>query len=163
VGVIFVILSHLRAGHWGQVLPFAAGSTGQDLTPVPREAPSPLAAFGESRGSAIKGYKRFVSEGTNQPSPWESLKNQVYLGSDAFVESMVAKLDDTERLSEVPATQRRPVAGSLEVFAQSSQDRNTAIRAAHASGAYSMREIGDYFGLHYSRVSRIVRGARGKT
>ncbi|MBP3974042.1 MarR family winged helix-turn-helix transcriptional regulator [Pseudoxanthomonas spadix] len=29
--------------------------------------------------------------------------------------------------------------------------------AAYRSGGYSMKEIGAYFGLHYSTVSRIVR------
>ncbi|WP_425507047.1 helix-turn-helix domain-containing protein [Teredinibacter haidensis] len=42
-------------------------------------------------------------------------------------------------------------------------DRNTAISQAYASGGYSMKEIGEHFGLHYSRVSRILRKAKGKT
>jgi|TARA_R110002050_G_scaffold55818_1_gene125548 REP-associated tyrosine transposase len=163
----YIVLNPVRARmvHAAEEWPWSSyrGTVGRQALP---EGVSPdwiLAAFGESRATAIKGYKQFVSEGANQPSPWEELKNQVYLGSDAFVGQMVAKLDDTERLSEVPATQRHPVARSLEEFAQSSQDRNAAIRAAHASGGYSMREIADHFDLHYSRVSRIVRGARGKT
>jgi len=32
---------------------------------------------------------------------------------------------------------------------------------AYKSGGYTLKEIGEYFGLHYSRVSRIV--AKGKT
>lgn len=35
------------------------------------------------------------------------------------------------------------------------------IAAAYASGGYTMREIGDYFGLHYSRISKILRRALG--
>ena len=31
--------------------------------------------------------------------------------------------------------------------------------AAYASGGYTMEEVGDYFGLHYSRVSRVVQAA----
>ena len=34
---------------------------------------------------------------------------------------------------------------------------------AYASGGYSMKAIGKHFGLHYSRVSRIVNGTKGKT
>ncbi|MFW2374011.1 MAG: addiction module toxin RelE, partial [Gammaproteobacteria bacterium] len=30
------------------------------------------------------------------------------------------------------------------------------------SGGYSMNAIGDFFGLHYSRISRIIK-AKGKT
>ncbi|NEV65393.1 addiction module toxin RelE, partial [Thiorhodococcus minor] len=41
-----------------------------------------------------------------------------------------------------------------------------AIAAAYASGGYTLKQIGDYFGLHYARISRIVRAAekaKGKT
>ena len=35
-------------------------------------------------------------------------------------------------------------------------DRDSAIAAAYASGGHSMQAIGDYFGLHYSRINMIV-------
>lgn len=34
---------------------------------------------------------------------------------------------------------------------------------AYASGGYTLTEIGEYFGLHYSRISRIRAKAKGKT
>ncbi|MFT5658149.1 MAG: hypothetical protein ACI9KN_001428 [Gammaproteobacteria bacterium] len=34
--------------------------------------------------------------------------------------------------------------------------RDDAIRSSYASGGYSMKEIGEYYGLHYSWISRIV-------
>ena len=49
-----------------------------------------LASFGGVKSNAINAYRRFISEGKGQPSPWKGLKNQVYLGSDNFVTSMVA-------------------------------------------------------------------------
>ncbi|RVU30847.1 addiction module toxin RelE, partial [Rheinheimera riviphila] len=36
-----------------------------------------------------------------------------------------------------------------------------AIQVAYQSGSYTLQELGDYFGLHYSRISRIV--AKSKT
>lgn len=48
-------------------------------------------------------------------------------------------------------------------------DRDDAIRKAFDSGGYGLKAIGEHFGLHYSRVSRIVnttntgRKAKGKT
>jgi REP element-mobilizing transposase RayT len=39
-------------------------------------------------------------------------------------------------------------------------------RYAYLSGGYSLKQIGEHFGLHYSRVSRIVNqraGAKSKT
>jgi transposase len=39
-------------------------------------------------------------------------------------------------------------------------ERDEAIFHAYASGGYSLKEIGDHFGLHYSRVSRILKQQR---
>jgi len=38
-------------------------------------------------------------------------------------------------------------------------DRDSAIRAAYASGAYTLKAICEYFGLHYATVSRVARAA----
>jgi hypothetical protein len=38
--------------------------------------------------------------------------------------------------------------------------RDQAIVQAYASGGYSLKAIGDHFGSHYSRISRIVRRTR---
>ena len=125
-----------------------------------------LSAFSRRKGPAIEGYRAFVAEGKNQPSPWEQLRNQVYLGSDAFVEQMQARLDPDKDLREIPVKQRRAVAKPLSHFSVEQRSRDEAIVAAYASGGYSMKEIGDHFGLHYSYVSKIIsrsRKATGKT
>ncbi|MGA9423350.1 MAG: transposase [Rhodanobacteraceae bacterium] len=116
-----------------------------------------LSAFGARRGPARQAYRRFVSEGRGQPSPWSELKQQMYLGSDAFVEALQAKLDDDADLDEIPAVQRRPPPKTLDQYASPGTHRDAAILAAYRSGGYSMKEIGAYVGLHYSTVSRIVR------
>lgn len=125
-----------------------------------------LSAFSRHKGQAVEGYRDFVAAGGNQPSPWEQLRNQVYLGSDTFVEQTQMRLDPEKDLQEIPAAQRRPVPKPLHHFSTSGLDRDEAIAAAYASGGYSMKEIGDHFGLHYSYVSRIIsriRKATGKT
>jgi REP element-mobilizing transposase RayT len=115
-----------------------------------------LSAFSDKRSEATERYKAFVSEGKNQPAIWEQLKNQIYLGSDAFVQKMQSKIAQTEDLSEIPLGQRRAMAKPLEHYASHSDTRDEAIANAYNSGAYGMKEIGDHFGLHYSRVSRII-------
>ena len=48
-------------------------------------------------------------------------------------------------------------------YERSSLSRNDAIKAAFNSGAYTLKEIGDHFYLHYSRISKIVnQDRRGK-
>lgn len=125
-----------------------------------------LAALAKRKREAQSAYRRFVAEGKNQPSPWGALKNQVYLGSASFVEEMQGHLKKDQSLSEVPKTQRRPVAKALRSYFADGTDRDAAILQAFRSGNYSMREIGDHLGLHYSRISRIIRNgskARNKT
>jgi hypothetical protein len=116
-----------------------------------------LAAFVERLQDAQSAYHRFVADGKNQPSPWEQLKNQIYLGSEAFVDEMQRKMDANRLLSEIPRTQRRPVARRLAWYFRKHPDRNRAVYEAFRSGGYTMKEIGDHVGLHYSTVSRIVR------
>jgi REP element-mobilizing transposase RayT len=129
-----------------------------------------LALFGETEGEAVAHYARFVAEGKGQPAPWERLKQQVFLGSDAFVEAMRRKVPTDRDLREVPQARARPPAKPLAEYARKHPQRDRAIAAAYASGGYTMQDIGDYFGLHYSRVSKIIRAesqrpsrAKGKT
>ncbi|WP_029133309.1 REP-associated tyrosine transposase [Sedimenticola selenatireducens] len=118
-----------------------------------------LSAFGGQKGRAMKRYRDFVVEGKNQSGPWEQLKNQVFLGTEQFVTNMQAQLDVGKDLSEIPVRQRRAPPKPLEHYAASNEGRDSAIVAAYASGGYSMKEIGDHFGLHYSYVSRIISRA----
>ena len=48
----------------------------QDLTPTP--------LFDNTRGKAVRGYMEFVRAGVDQPSAWDSLRGQIYLGSEGF-------------------------------------------------------------------------------
>jgi putative transposase len=63
-------------------------------------------------------------------------------------------------LREIPQAQARPPARPLAEYDSQHRERDAAISAAFASGSYTLQEIGDYFGLHYSRVSKIVRAKR---
>ena len=118
-----------------------------------------LAAFSEHRSEAIRRYMDFVADGKNHPGPWEKLKNQIFLGPDEFVASLQRGLDVDASHREIPAVQRRPPPKPLAEIAEA-HGRDDAIFEAYASGGYSLKEIGDYFGLHYSRVSRIVKQQR---
>jgi putative transposase len=76
---------------------------------------------------------------------------------------MQGEIDRSQPLDEFPASQHRPVPRTVAEYLEEMRDRNQAIVAAFASGGYTLQAIGEYFGLHYSRVSRIVSRAKGKT
>ena len=112
---------------------------------------------------AIDAYKQFVCDGKGQPSPWEQLKNQVFLGDDKFVESMQGLIEGDKELSEIPTSQRRSKPKELPYYAKKYKIRNDAIISAYKSGGYSLKEVGDYFKLHYSTVSGMIKNHKSKT
>jgi putative transposase len=122
-----------------------------------------LAGFATTMKLAIEQYRAFVSEGRRQSAPWSSLRGQIFLGSDEFVEKMQVLIDEDKDLSEVPSSQRRPRPRALDYFEASHPDRKAAIEQAYRSGGYTLKQIGDYFGLHYTTVSGIVNDHKPKT
>ena len=116
--------------------------TGEEAAPEWLETRTILAAFGPTEAEASDGYRSFVAAGKGQPSPWENVKQQVFLGSDAFVEAMQRKVPRHRDLREVPQAKPRPLPQSLPEFERANPERDQAIQAAYASGGYTMREIG---------------------
>lgn len=119
-----------------------------------------LSTFGATEQAAVEGYRQWVADGIDRPGPWERLSHQVFLGSETFVERVRSVLPRDRDLSEVPRAQRRPPARPLAEYARLHPDRDAAMAAAYASGGYTLKAIGDYFGVHYTRVSHIIGGRR---
>lgn len=122
-----------------------------------------LGVFGLRKEIARQRFKQFIAEGEIQPSPWKSLRHQLYLGSDSFVCEMQDLIDEERSLSEVPVLQRRPVAKPLAFYEKTAENRNSAIISARESGGYTLKQIGDFFDLHYSTISGIVNDHKSKT
>ena len=116
-----------------------------------------LSGFGKQKHKAKEGYRRFIKEGKHQQSPWESLKNQIYLGSDEFVEDMQSKLDPEHSLQDIPKCQKQPPPRPLNQYQDQYIERNRAMAEAYLSGHYSLRQVGEYFGVSYATVSRAVK------
>lgn len=116
-----------------------------------------LSAFGKQRKRAQQLYYDFVKEGKNQPSPWESLKNQIYLGSSSFVDEMQCKLDPEQSLKDIPRLQKQSAKKSLSYFKKRYAERNISMAKAYLSGHYTLEEVGVYFGVSYATVSRAVK------
>jgi REP element-mobilizing transposase RayT len=115
-----------------------------------------LLQFGNQRNPAIECFQTFISQGKGQ-AIWRYLNHQIYLGDKDFVEKQRVHLAKQEgKLSEVPLKQRRKPAKTLEEYREENTNRNDAIFAAYQSGGYTMDEIAEYFGCHYSTVSRAI-------
>jgi len=72
---------------------------------------------------------------------------------------MQDKLGDLkkEQLREVSRLQRRPLTRSLQWYEENTTDRKIVMAQAYASGKYMMKEISEWFSVHYSTVSRAVK------
>jgi len=116
-----------------------------------------LAQFAKQRAAARRRYRRFVMEGMGGESVWSELRQQIYLGGDKFVERTQKKFRIQGDKLSIPKAQRRSPATSLQAIARKSPDRNAAICKAYATGAYSYREIAEYFGIHLATVGRVIR------
>ncbi|WJW75450.1 transposase [Thiohalobacter sp. IOR34] len=155
----YVVLNPVRAGMVAEAgqWPWSSfrASIGEESAPAWLETDWLLAQFGETRGKAVRRYIRFVREGVGASSPWGRLRYQVFFGDEEFVE----RFRDPrrfERLSEVPKAQRRPLARTLAEY-RNEFPRAEAMARAYLSGAYTMKAIGEFFGVHYMTVSRAVR------
>ena len=136
-------------------------TVGLDPAPVFLTVDWVLSQFAKQRAAGQRRYWRFVLEGVGEVSPWEQLQGQILLGGAKFVASLRPLLQDKRAHRRIPKTQRlanRPplkkILTSLAVKDRSR--RNVAIRVAHVQHGYSLTEIGDALGLHYSTISRIV-------
>jgi putative transposase len=71
-------------------------------------------------------------------------------------------INEDQELSEIPSVQRKPTPDTLDYYLATSEDRNTAICKAYQSGGYTLKELGDYFKLHYSTVSGIINNHKSR-
>ncbi len=71
------------------------------------------------------------------------------------------RLTDKVTTSEIPRTQRRPLAKPLSHNRDIYPDPKAAMVAAYATGDYTMQTIADFFGVHYATVRRTIRKGEG--
>ncbi len=110
-----------------------------------------LGQFGKNRVQAQKRYREFVREGLDS-RPWEALRGQIYLGSEAFIERHSPR---NRELKEIPRAQIRAVRPKLEKILKGRDDRG--IVQAYKEHGYRLHEIAAHLGVHYATVSRRLK------
>jgi len=116
-----------------------------------------LGAFGHRKKTAQQAYRSFIADGRGQPSPWEQLKNQIYLGSEQFVEDMQTRIGPEQSLEDIPKPQKQAPSKPLDYYSSKYTHRNKAMAEAYRSGHYTLSQVGNYFGVSYGTVSRAVK------
>jgi hypothetical protein len=99
-----------------------------------------LEQFGKNRLRAQQQYREFVREGLAS-RPWEKLKAQIYLGSEAFIEKHASRQKD---LKEIPRAQLRVAKPSLErIFCEEREKSDCRGVRAGLSARRNRRAFGD--------------------
>ena len=122
----------------------------------------PVQGAADARRAAAR-YARLVAEGRDVRLWDNALRQQIYLGDEAFVERMQARADARTPTAarEIPKRQRaapRPIDHWLR---QTDLPREQALHRAHTEGGHTMSAIAQEMGLSVSRVSRLI--ARAET
>jgi putative transposase len=125
-----------------------------------------LSQFGGRKRVAMEKHRRFVMEGIDKESPWETLKGQIFWGTDEFIKQLSGLLDEKESIKEVPKVQRYVARPSLgELFKGKKGKERTAedrvIYDAYVRHGYTMKEIADYLHFHYATISRAIKRVEG--
>lgn len=121
-----------------------------------------LSQFGVNDSSRVQAYQRFVDAGIEQSGIWEQLQGQIYLGSDGFVDKMLALANESTASAEIPRQQVRSAQKSLDDYLiEYADDRDTGMALAYLHDGYRMQAIAAAFKVHYATVSRAVRKFEG--
>ena len=125
-----------------------------------------LSQFGGRKKVAMEKYRRFVMEGIGKESPWETLKGQIFWGTEEFIKQLRGLLEEKGGLKEVPRAQRYVARSSLkELFkGKKGKERRAEDRIiydAYVRYGYTMKEIAEYLGFHYATISRAIKQVEG--
>lgn len=156
----FIVLNPVRAKArptaadwpWSCYLAMMRKAVASDILAVTET----LSLFASDCGVARRAFTRFVAAGAG--ASLLANKQQVFLGDDDFVGRMTARARAPS--SEAPRKQR--ARKSLAQHERVAAHRDSVISAAYANGAYTLKAIGEHFGLHYATVSRIARAGMSK-
>jgi hypothetical protein len=115
-------------------------------------------------------YAELVEQGKDMRLWEDALKQQIYLGDDAFIRRMQALLEpERTRAVDVPRAQRCTRPDSIRTYLNTYARDEAIVRASH-EGGHTLSAIAREAGLSVSRVSRIVAAyesgsgmAKGKT
>jgi hypothetical protein len=94
--------------------------------------------------------------------PFEEVVGQIILGSENFLKKVNLQLNE-EKLNdmfEVPREQQLTLVPGLDEIFQSEMrngaPRDEIIHRAYYEYNFTMKQIGEYLGLHYTTISRVI-------
>lgn len=128
---------------------------GMQHTPAWLQSESMLLYFSSNQEEARQAYRQFVLAGMNGPNPLRVVKNQMFLGDEAFCQSVI-NADVPGNLVEIKRNQRKVLVPPLQEYFKKYRDPKEAMARAYLSLGYSMSEIAQFARVSVKTVSRAV-------
>jgi REP element-mobilizing transposase RayT len=121
-----------------------------------------LSHFGQRRSLAQQKYRRYVEDGIGNASIWEQLEAQSLLGLEGFAVALKNHVIGKRKVRDIPKGQRLIGRPSLkQLFGETAEHkvrRDRRIAEAVDKHGYSQIDIARHLDLHYSTVSRLIKG-----
>jgi len=158
-----VVLNPVRTGRTSSVEKYRWSShramAGLVKKPNYLHTESVLSHFGKRGREPQRKYRQYVRDGVKQPSPLEQRSHQILLGGRDFKAEMQALLNGEKLIKRGPG--RAPRRRSLNSIFKNVETkprslRNELIKKAHIDHTYTLLEIGNHLGLHYTTVSKVI-------
>ena len=118
-----------------------------------------LSQFGNKQKAASRQYQNFVFSGIKAKSPLKAIRGQLFLGQDNFIDKIKHLMSGKENLKEITKKQRyltRPPLNKILQY-QDKKSKDQAMHKAHLKYGYTLKDIAEYIGVHYTTVSRAIK------
>jgi REP element-mobilizing transposase RayT len=162
----YVVLNPVRAGmverpeqyRWSSYRP----TLGKAAKPALLTTGWLLGNFSSTLAESRRRYRQFVTAGMDDiESPWGKLSGQILLGTEEFVQKAKELLGGKVDIPEIPTRQRhvgRPTLADLfpPATVMQKQLRNRLVRLAHGTYGYTMKELSQVLGVHYTTISKVI-------
>jgi putative transposase len=115
------------------------------------------ASDGDDRRQARQRYAELVADARDLRLWDDSLRQQIFLGDEAFVERMLAIADPKRRTSPEVPTIQRATPWTLAQWLAACPSREEALLRAHVDSLLTVTAIARELNLSVSRVSRLIK------
>lgn len=116
----------------------------------------PVAGAADRKRAALRYERLLASDGL--PDIWHHLRQQIFLGDEAFAERMLRQAGLGGGRAPTPAKSQSLRSRPWRDWLRESGSRDAALYRAHTEGGLSMTALAHELGLSVSRVSRLIAG-----
>lgn len=112
-----------------------------------------LTQFGKRKSNAAEKFGEFVRDAGKDVPIWEEVKYQSFLGSDDFVDL---------HLNNKTKSRKGAGSRSIKKYLIKGEDEKINMAKAYLEGEFTLDQIAEYFGVHFTTVSRAVKAYEGR-